>query len=64
MLVAELQNNKVLARRLLSKELEPVKVINMSPSELKVGNTTMRLSWFSIQSFSFKECYKEEKYIP
>lgn len=48
MLVAELQNNKVLARRLLSKELEPVKVINMSPSELKVGNTTMRLSWFLI----------------
>jgi hypothetical protein len=31
------KNNKVLARRLLSKELEPAKVINMSPAELKDG---------------------------
>jgi hypothetical protein len=32
----KLQNNKVLAQRLLSKELEPATVINMSPAELKV----------------------------
>ncbi|KAG0614610.1 hypothetical protein M758_6G190200 [Ceratodon purpureus] len=31
------KNNKVLARRLLSKELEPAKVINMTPAELKDG---------------------------
>ncbi|KAJ0966676.1 hypothetical protein J5N97_023593 [Dioscorea zingiberensis] len=34
-----LKNNGVLARRLLSKELEPVVIINMSPNELKDGFT-------------------------
>lgn len=31
------KKNKVLARRLLNKELEPAEVINMSPAELKDG---------------------------
>ncbi len=37
----KLQNNKVLAQRLLSKELEPATVINMSPGELKVWSTNL-----------------------
>ena len=31
------QNNALLARRLLHKELEPSVVLNMSPKELKVN---------------------------
>ncbi|XP_077223285.1 bromo-adjacent homology (BAH) domain-containing protein isoform X2 [Tasmannia lanceolata] len=34
-----LSKNELLARRLLHKELEPSVVLNMSPSELKVGQT-------------------------
>lgn len=30
------QNTEVLARRLLNGELEPAKILNMSPNELKV----------------------------
>lgn len=30
------QNNEVLARRFLNKELEPAQILNMSPNELKV----------------------------
>ncbi|CAM6042307.1 unnamed protein product [Sphagnum compactum] len=38
------KNNKVLAQRLLSKELEPATVINMSPAELKDGFTAAEKS--------------------
>jgi hypothetical protein len=38
------KNNKVLAQRLLSKELEPATVINMSPGELKDGFTAAEKS--------------------
>lgn len=33
-----LQNTALLARRLLNGELEPAKILNMSPTELKVKN--------------------------
>ncbi|PKI50962.1 hypothetical protein CRG98_028692 [Punica granatum] len=38
-LVFNLKNNAVLARRLLNGELEPAKILNMSPTELKEGLT-------------------------
>ncbi|KAK9983538.1 hypothetical protein SO802_033063 [Lithocarpus litseifolius] len=38
-LVFNLKNNEVLARRLLNGDLEPSKILNMSPSELKEGLT-------------------------
>ncbi|GLT90883.1 hypothetical protein SLE2022_087980 [Rubroshorea leprosula] len=38
-LVFNLKNNEVLARRLLNGELEPSKILNMSPNELKEGLT-------------------------
>ncbi|KAJ4712068.1 bromo-adjacent-likey (BAH) domain-containing protein [Melia azedarach] len=38
-LVFNLKNNAVLARRLLNGELEPSKILNMSPNELKEGLT-------------------------
>ncbi|XP_040990258.1 uncharacterized protein LOC121237539 isoform X1 [Juglans microcarpa x Juglans regia] len=36
-LVFNLKNNALLARRLLNGELEPAKILNMSPNELKEG---------------------------
>ncbi|KAL3609905.1 hypothetical protein D5086_000925 [Populus alba] len=38
-LVFNLKNNAFLARRLLNRELEPSKILNMSPNELKEGLT-------------------------
>lgn len=38
-LVYNLKNNAVLARRLLNKELDPAVILNMSPNELKDGQT-------------------------
>lgn len=38
-LVFNLKNNPLLARRLLNGELEPSKILNMSPNELKEGLT-------------------------
>ncbi|KAJ8764798.1 hypothetical protein K2173_010263 [Erythroxylum novogranatense] len=38
-LAFNLKNNPVLARRLLNRELEPSKILNMSPAELKEGLT-------------------------
>ncbi|CAH2071237.1 unnamed protein product [Thlaspi arvense] len=38
-LVFNLKNTALLARRLLNGELEPVKILNMSPTELKEGLT-------------------------
>ncbi|KAF2297819.1 hypothetical protein GH714_003682 [Hevea brasiliensis] len=38
-LVFNLKNNALLARRLLNGELEPSKILNMSPNELKEGLT-------------------------
>ncbi|KAI4326956.1 hypothetical protein L6164_019466 [Bauhinia variegata] len=43
-LVFNLKNNAVLARRLLNGELEPSKILNMSPTELKEGLTAEEIA--------------------
>ncbi|CAL0313369.1 unnamed protein product [Lupinus luteus] len=43
-LVFNLKNNAVLARRLLNGELEPSKILNMTPNELKEGLTAEEIS--------------------
>ncbi|KAI4315418.1 hypothetical protein L6164_028230 [Bauhinia variegata] len=43
-LIFNLKNNAVLARRLLNGELEPSKILNMSPTELKEGLTAEEIA--------------------
>ncbi|XP_052209863.1 uncharacterized protein LOC127813127 isoform X2 [Diospyros lotus] len=43
-LVFNLKNNALLARRLLNGELEPSKIMNMSPTELKEGLTAEEIA--------------------
>ncbi|GAB4834414.1 hypothetical protein Ancab_032668 [Ancistrocladus abbreviatus] len=43
-LVFNLKNNAVLARRLLNRELESLKILNMAPNELKEGLTAEEIA--------------------